>query len=210
LLQQAPRRGTVIDLGCGAGDLAGPVCEAGFDYLGIDLSPDMIALARSRFPEAQFREGSAFDLAEVEGVTAIVAVGEVINYATDPRAGIAGLAPFLRHCRELLGPGGVLLMDVAGPLRADPEPATQIDTTADYRLKVTVVTDPARQLLRRTITIEDARGRDSEVHELHLIEPLEVMAALRNTGFTATALDRYTEDLPFPRGWSAFLARVPD
>ena len=52
----------VIDLGCGAGDLCEPVRAAGFDYLGVDLSPDMVALAQRRFPDAAFRQGSAFDL----------------------------------------------------------------------------------------------------------------------------------------------------
>ena len=47
--------GVVIDLGCGAGDLCEPVRAAGFDYLGVDLSPDMVALAQRRFPDAAFR-----------------------------------------------------------------------------------------------------------------------------------------------------------
>ncbi len=208
LVEQLDGEGLVIDLGCGAGDLAGPVRDAGFDYLGIDVSPDMIALARNRHPDVRFDQGSAFDLPDVRGVTAIAAVGEVINYATDARAGAAGLTPWLRRCRDLLEPGGLLLLDVAGPLRAEPEPRTRVWAGDDYRLEVTVSTDASRQVLRREITVDDAAGRTTEVHELHLIEPVEVMAALRVAGFRGTALDGYTPELPFPRGWSGFLARV--
>ena len=78
-----------------------------------------------------------------------------------------------------------------------------------YRIEVTVSTDASRQMLRREITVDDERGRTTEIHELHLIDPVEVMAALRAAGFRATALDRYSAELPFPRGWSGFLARVP-
>jgi hypothetical protein len=31
---------------------------------------------------------------------------------------------------------------------------------------------------------------------------------LRAAGFDAVALPAYRDDLPFPRGWSGFLARV--
>jgi SAM-dependent methyltransferase len=200
--------GVVIDLGCGAGDLCEPVRAAGFDYLGVDLSPDMVTLARRRYPGVSFCEGSAFDLPPVRDAAAIVAVGEVVNYAMDPRAGASGLAPWLRGCRERLRPAGIMLLDVAGPLRGDPDPTTTVTVAQDYRMEVTVSTDPGRGVLRRTITVDDGISSDTEVHELHLIDPIDVMSALAEAGFEPTALDGYAPELPFPRGWSGFLARV--
>lgn len=201
-------RGLVLDLGCGAGDLVDAVVPAGFEYVGVDLSPDMLALARRRYPGQRFEQGSAFDLPDTGKAMAIVAVGEVVNYAVDPRAGVAGLTGWLRACRERLAPGGVLLVDVAGPMRAGPDPVTQVINSEGYRLEVTVLTDPARRVLRRTIRIEDASGSETETHELRLIDPLDVMAALNAAGFAASPLDRYGPDLPFPRGWYGFLARA--
>lgn len=203
-----PGQGLVIDLGCGAGDLAPAVTSAGYTYLGIDASPDMVALARRRHPGVEFRVGSAFDVPGDRPVRAVVAVGEVLNYAVDPRAGAAGLAGWLRECRRVLDGGGLLLLDVAGPLRADPEPTTREFAGEGYRLTVTTRTDPARRILTRTITVTDDAGEQTEEHALHLVDPYTVMAALQNAGFRATALDRYREDLPFPRGWSGFKARV--
>ncbi len=200
--------GLVMDLGCGPGDLCEVVVSAGYDYVGVDISPDMLSLARQRHPRGRFEQGSAFDLPDAAPARAIVAIGEVINYASDPRAGVTGLHQWLRACRQALGPGGILLVDVAGPLRADPRPATTHYTGEDYRMEVTISTDPARRLLTRTIRVIDAEGEEVETHQLELIDPLEVLAALRSAGFEATPLPGYTEDLPLPRGWSAFLARV--
>lgn len=202
------RTGLVIDLGCGDGALAGPVTAAGLDYLGVDLSPDMLALAREQHPGVRFEQRSAFDLDGLPAARAIVAVGEVVNYAADPRAGAVGLASWLRACRQLLEPGGVLLLDVAGPMRADPDPTTRVVTGQDYRLTVTTATDARRRMLTRHIRVEDATGQEVETHELHLIDPLEVLAALRGAGFTASPLAHYDPALPFPRGWSGFLARA--
>jgi len=208
LAEVGPGQGVIVDLGCGAGDLADVVIPAGYDYVGVDLSPSMVALAQHRRPGIRVLQGSAFDLPEVEGTCAIVAVGEVVNYAVDPRAGLAGLHAWLRACRRALPQGGVLLLDVAGPLRADPEPATRVTQGSDYRLEVTTVTDPERRTLTRTIRIVEDTGEQTETHVLELIDPMEVLAALRSAGFDAVALRAYREDLPFPRGWSGFLARV--
>src|SRR5207247_5317319 len=51
------RRGLVVDAGCGSGPLAGHLVEAGYDVLGIDVSPAMIRLARERVPHGSFRVG---------------------------------------------------------------------------------------------------------------------------------------------------------
>jgi cyclopropane fatty-acyl-phospholipid synthase-like methyltransferase len=47
--------GTVLDLGCGAGEpIARFLVEHGFYVTGIDSSPEMIALARSRMPDQEW------------------------------------------------------------------------------------------------------------------------------------------------------------
>ena len=46
-----PPGGTVLDIGCGSGEpIAGDLIERGFKVTGVDSSPSMIALCRSRFP----------------------------------------------------------------------------------------------------------------------------------------------------------------
>jgi SAM-dependent methyltransferase len=47
-----PEGGSVLDLGCGAGEpMARYLIEHGFDVTGVDSSPTMISLCRERFPE---------------------------------------------------------------------------------------------------------------------------------------------------------------
>lgn len=193
--------GVVIDVGCGAGDLV-EVLD-GWDYLGIDASPDMIAIARQRYPHARFQVGDVADLPDGQ-VDVIAAVGEVLNYATD----LPGLIDWVHQVRQHLRPGGLLLLDLAGPTRADPEPRTRRTSGDGYTLSVTTQTDPQRRTLTRTITLTTADATETETHVLHLMDPVDVVAALRSAGFNVTALDRYADDLPFPRGWTGFIARV--
>jgi len=47
--------GTILDLGCGPGKpMAAYLIAQGFDVLGVDSSPTMIALARGNFPDRQW------------------------------------------------------------------------------------------------------------------------------------------------------------
>lgn len=54
---------TVLDVGCGFGDLASYLKEKGIElaYTGIDLSPDLIAAGRKKDPELKLVEGDIFD-----------------------------------------------------------------------------------------------------------------------------------------------------
>lgn len=71
--QRAPRR--VLDLGCGTGEFAGLFSAEG--YLGVDLHPGYVALARRLRPRHRFEchdattwpgDAEAFDLTLVNGV----------------------------------------------------------------------------------------------------------------------------------------------
>lgn len=47
--------GTVLDVGCGMGEpIARYLYESGYNVVGVDSSPSLIALARARFPAAEW------------------------------------------------------------------------------------------------------------------------------------------------------------
>src|SRR5260370_378936 len=44
----------LLEIGCGTGNLAGKFIQQGFIYTGIDLSEEMLTIARSKYPGACF------------------------------------------------------------------------------------------------------------------------------------------------------------
>src|SRR6266849_5609861 len=58
LRQNGITGGLVVDLGCGSGLWARELSQAGYDVLGIDISPAMIEMARNRVPDGEFRQTS--------------------------------------------------------------------------------------------------------------------------------------------------------
>jgi SAM-dependent methyltransferase len=55
-------QGAVLDIGVGGGRTAGLLGPGARSYLGLDLSAEMVALARRRFPDTDLRIGDARDL----------------------------------------------------------------------------------------------------------------------------------------------------
>ncbi len=103
----------VLDFGCGAGRLAGWFQERGAGYSGVDLSSEMLALARRQYPDADFHRLDAAALpfpAERFDVAVSVTVLHHNPYETQ-RTLIAELLRVLR-------PGGLLLLlERTGPHR---------------------------------------------------------------------------------------------
>src|SRR5207253_2176096 len=50
-------RGLVCDVGCGPGHVGRYLTERGVDVFGLDLSSEMVALARRRNPSMRFEQG---------------------------------------------------------------------------------------------------------------------------------------------------------
>ena len=97
--------GPVADVGCGTGVVTGMMRDAGVDAFGIDLSPELISLARKRRPDIDFRVGSmlALDLAD-ESLGGLLAWYSTIH-VTDVDLPVA-FAEFHR----VLKPNGVALL----------------------------------------------------------------------------------------------------
>lgn len=214
LARNGTREDLVVDLGCGSGLWTEQVAKAGYRALGIDVSEQMIAIARERVPEAEFRVGSLFD-ADIPPCHAVTAVGEVLNYLADQKNDERGLPAVFRRVHEALAPGGVFVFDVAEPGQAPPGPPTRGFTEGEgwvVLLEKEEDEDAGQRLLtRRIVTFRRTAGcyrREEEVHPLRLLESAEVAEQLRRAGFgvrTARAYGGYR----LPAAHAAFVARKP-
>jgi SAM-dependent methyltransferase len=206
------RRGLVVDLGCGSGATAARLSATGYDVLGVDLSPSMIALARKRVPRAVFRVTSWLD-AEIPRCVAVTAIGEVLNYMLDRRNAGPTLAALFRRVHASLAPGGIFVFDVllSGHVAGN---GTRVGHREGdgWAVMVTVVEDRRRKTLARTITTFRRVGahyrRDHEVHCQRLMSRNTIVALLRAAGFRVRALRRYGS-LPLGRAHVGFVARKP-
>ena len=93
-----------LDVGCGAGLLAEPLARLGAQVIGIDASPEVIAVAREHAAgaglEIDYRSG---DVQQLDGQFELVTAMEVIEHVADPGA-------FLKALASRLAPDGLLVL----------------------------------------------------------------------------------------------------
>jgi SAM-dependent methyltransferase len=201
-------RGLVVDLGCGGGRWARKLADAGYDVLGIDLSPHMVALARRRVPEGTFRTGSFLDC-DFPPCAAITSVGECFNYLFDTRNGRASLRRLFRRAHRALQPGGLLIFDIAVPGRAQ-DWDSSFWKGKDWACLVEYIHDRRRNLLTRRMTAFRKVGplyrRAEEVHVQRLYRAAQLARDLREIGFRVRTAGGYGH-FRFPKALVALIAR---
>jgi ubiquinone/menaquinone biosynthesis C-methylase UbiE len=100
--------GRLVDIGTGTGRMIELLGDAAASALGIDRSPEMLRLARSKLAasgqdRAELRQGDMYALPLPGGSADTVLLHQVLHYAQQPRSAVAEAA-------RLLGPGGRLLI----------------------------------------------------------------------------------------------------
>ncbi|MCZ7374795.1 methyltransferase domain-containing protein [Micromonospora sp. WMMC250] len=90
---------TVIDMGCGSGRAVAELAERGAHALGVDVDPEMIAVARERWPAGEFHVGDASELPFPTGSATYYRADKVLHVLDDPERAVA-------EARRVLTPGG--------------------------------------------------------------------------------------------------------
>jgi SAM-dependent methyltransferase len=98
-------RGEICDMGCGPGQVARYLRDAGATVFGLDLSPRMLEEARRLNPDIPFRQGNMLALEIQDGTLAgIAAFYAIVNIPQN------SLPLVFREMERVLQPGGLLLL----------------------------------------------------------------------------------------------------
>lgn len=107
---------TVLDLACGTGSLTRELAGRGYEMIGVDLSPEMLAQAAEKNRDVKGIPPiflcQSMDKLDLYGtIDACVCCLDSVNYVTDPRK----LQKAFERVHLFLMPGGLFLFDVNTP-----------------------------------------------------------------------------------------------
>ncbi|MDF6045166.1 methyltransferase domain-containing protein [Streptomyces sp. JH14] len=88
-----------VDVGCGAGRAVAELAERGVKAVGVDRSEQVIAVARSRWPEADFRVAGAYELPLADCAVDAYRADKLFHELAEPERALA-------EARRVLTPGG--------------------------------------------------------------------------------------------------------
>ncbi len=174
---------TLLDVGCGTGRHLEEL-RGWYEVEGLDLNPDLLAVARGRLPDVPLHEGdmTTFDLGRrFDVVTCLFSSIAYVRTLDNMRRAIARMAAHLE-------PGGLLLV----------EPWFSVDTFWTNTITANHVNDPDLKIswmyvseLRDRVSHLDIHymvgtpegvHTFSEVHEMGLFTPEEYGAAMTDAG----------------------------
>jgi SAM-dependent methyltransferase len=208
---------TVLDLGCGTGGHAIPLCRRGYDVTGIDISPTMLDQARRKADAAGCKitldQGDVRDV-NVGGVfDAVISMFAVAGYQT----GDADLAAMFATARRHLSRRGLFVFDLwhgAAVLAQRPENRQREFPAADEKgdtliRSVSSVLDQAQKVVELDISVRciSRRGEVTETKEHHTVRYLfaeEADALLTAGGFETLNICAFADmdREPTDRDWN--------
>ncbi|TVX96517.1 methyltransferase domain-containing protein [Cohnella terricola] len=100
----------IIDFGCGTGDLAARISGMGAEVVGVDISPEMVERARSKFPNITFMCADGMGWRSEQSYDAVFS-NAALHWMKEPETAIqsmtSGLVPGGRLVAEFGGYGNV-------------------------------------------------------------------------------------------------------
>jgi SAM-dependent methyltransferase len=111
--------GRVLDIGVGGGRTAPLLRQLGGAYVGVDYTPDLVVVARGRYPDLDLREMDARRLDFPDGSFGLV----VFSYNGIDSIDLPGRAQVLREVHRVLAPGGAFVFSALnrdGPAFGEP------------------------------------------------------------------------------------------
>ena len=103
LAERLPAKGKLLEIGCSYGFFLEAARQEGWDVAGIELDEEAARHGREKLGLKVFSGTLESELPRLEPPYQAIATFHVIEHVADP-------IRFLRHCRELLGEQGVLIM----------------------------------------------------------------------------------------------------
>jgi SAM-dependent methyltransferase len=197
LARHAPRAQDILELGCGTGSHARLLAEKGYALHGVDLSDEMLEVARERRaalpPELQerlsFSAGNARDCRVGREFDAVVSLFHVVSYQstnTDLHAMFETAALHLK-------PGGVFVFDFwYGPAVLSDRPSVRVKRMESTEIQVTRVAEPTMHARKNCVDVHYhilIRDKDTnavqelkETHRMRYLFSTEIEMLARAAG----------------------------
>ncbi len=187
--------GPVVELAVGTGRIAIPIAEAGIRVIGIDSSPEMLAVARRAADEGgtgalvDLRLGDLREPPVDERVPLVICPFRSLLHMETEDAKLAAVTA----ARNLLEPDGRFVFDVFAPNREDIEETHDRWLEREPGIFERAVWDEGS----RTLSLSVRSGGVTQTFGLHWLSTPEWTSVLQRAGFEIEELYGWFDERPY-------------
>ena len=179
----------ILNLGCGTGAHDKDLVNENYQVTGMDLSEEMIEIAKDKVPDAEFVVGDISNFNLNDKFDVIICMFSVLGYLTENEQ----LEGFFDCCKKHLNPEGLLILDVWNGLGVMHELPTSREKSVEVDgLKIVRKSYPDLDLtnhlnkVRFNVKVFDngelIRDYDED-HKVRFFFPLEIRKYIEDVGF---------------------------
>ncbi len=180
-----PEAGSILDVACGTGMHLAAFARMGFDVEGVELSPEMLAVAAERVAGAALHQGDMRTFRLDRRFDAVVCLFSAIGYMTS----LDDLATALRTMGDHLVDGGVLVVEPWFTPQEWHDGSVFSESTTSGSLAVARVSRSWREGDESLIEMRYALARPertwafNEIHRMGLFTTEQQLDLYRTAGF---------------------------
>ncbi len=191
---------TALDIGCGTGVLCRLLSKMGITPTGIDLSGEMIKIAREANPDLEFVVADMVTFRPEECVDLVTCTGDALNHLPD----ISLVEKMIKNVYVLLSPGGAFVFDILDGREGRSDVPFELTPIGDTRVILRITKDEKNI----TLHVSGYEGRalmfEEKVVETYY-DPNHIIKALRDAGFTDITCSDHLNPEDAGHGTSLFL-----
>ncbi len=183
----------IVDMGCGSGIFASILSEENYNVIGVDISPEILEIAKLRAPKATFITTSLFDY-ELPKTDIVTSIGEPVNYLFDNKSSYSEAEKLFTKIFNCLRTNGVFMFDfLTNKINLENKP--RIIEKENMTMFLDISVDLDAWILTRKMTFftksNDHYIKDSEIHKQFLFDEALIIEKLQSLNFEVRKLDNY-------------------
>ena len=189
---------TILDLGCGTGGHSLILAERGYKVTGIDLSQEMLEIARKKAKERElnieFIEGDIRNMELNQKFDAVISMFAVISYQITNEDLIFTFKAALKHLKKK----GLFIFDAwFGPAVLTQKPSDRFKVIEKNNERIIRFATPVLDILDHTVNVkykiiklskDKVLDEVDEVHKVRFLFPQEIKLICNITGFRVLEL----------------------
>lgn len=173
----------MLDIGCGTGILCEIMSNQGIECTGIDLSDEMIKIAKQgnniTTAPINYQTANMITYIPKEKMDLVTCTGDALNHLTD----IKDIKTVFEHVYDYLNPDGAFIFDILNGQEGHKDEPFILDYSDSVKAEFRITKDNDGSITLRTAVYEnDVFKFEEKIYEIYY-DPNELIELLTNIGF---------------------------